>query len=371
MGTAAWLTVIASMVGYLAALFCAGLLLGRAGSRRTRLISGVIGAVALLELLRLVRGLDIWAARAPALASSAIPDLIISAMLLVCVFLLHLEASRERGEKEWLRLADALRQRSEELGKALEEARQGAEVKKRFLTNMSHELRTPLAGVLGTVELLAMTRLDAEQKEHVEAIRESAKSLLDTLDDILRLSDIEAGEVGLEHKEFAVEEQLSGIVSELYPAAAEKGLQLRLELGAGVPARLVGDGRLLECALVKLVENAIKFTEAGDVVIGCEVEKQTEHVVRLRFTVRDTGIGILPHQLELIFEAFTQVEDSLRRRHGGTGVGLTIARRLVELMGGEIECESAPGQGTTFRISLDFDKADHQGRETQIAAPAA
>lgn len=238
---------------------------------------------------------------------------------------------------------------------ALENARDAAEASNRaktqFLASMSHEIRTPMNGVVGMTEILAATDLAEQQRRCVEGIRQSADALLDIINDVLDLSKIEADRVELEKIPFNPVELLQQVTWSLLPSARKKKLELGCVSGEGLPEYVEGDPARIRQILVNLVGNAIKFTEEG----SCEaslVREATGDEAVLHFSVKDTGIGIDPSIQDAIFERFSQADASITRKYGGTGLGLTICRRLAELMGGRVWVQSAPGRGSTFHFTL-------------------
>ncbi|HMW28305.1 MAG TPA: response regulator [Plasticicumulans sp.] len=243
----------------------------------------------------------------------------------------------------------------ERLAERAEAAEAGAHAKAVFLANMSHEIRTPMNAILGLAYLLERMPLPAEAGELVRRIRRSGRTLQTILNDILDFSKIEAGRLELEHAAFRLGDVLDDLSSLMAAACADKELELVLSAPPGVDS-LTGDALRLAQVLINLTGNAIKFTEHGQVSVEVRVLEADAQRVRLEFAVRDTGIGIEPARQQELFAAFVQADTSTTRRFGGTGLGLAISRRLVALMGGALEVESAPGLGSTFRFTLGFER---------------
>lgn len=258
------------------------------------------------------------------------------------------------------------------LNRARAQAEEASQAKSRFLATMSHELRTPLTAVISTGDLLETTSLDADQRSMIGTVQTSAKALLSLINEILDLSKIEAGKQNLDLSEIDVCEVVASVWRMLHTQAEQKGLKLRIFLDARLQIRLVGDTKRLMQILVNLVGNAIKFTAEGEVEISARLLERKGRQDLVLFTVRDTGIGVPPGKLGSIFDGFTQADDAINRRYGGTGLGLTITKQLVEMMGGEIEVLSQEGQGSQFNLSIPFElapPADDLASEAASAAP--
>jgi two-component system sensor histidine kinase/response regulator len=260
----------------------------------------------------------------------------------------------------YMLLADVteLKRTQSRLERALREAQAASRAKGEFLANMSHEIRTPMNAIIGLARLLEEADLGQRERGHAARMRMAAKSLLAMLNDVLDYSKIDAGQLALERTPFLLDDVLESIGVLSATGAWNKGIEPVFAVDPGVPARLVGDPLRLEQVLLNLVSNAIKFTERGEVVLKIALAPHDAagppDTVRLAFAVRDTGIGIAPEQQQRMFEAFSQADSSTSRRYGGTGLGLAISRRLVGLMGGALEVDSAPGQGATFRFGAPF-----------------
>ena len=228
--------------------------------------------------------------------------------------------------------------------------------KRRFISVVSHEMRTPLNAIIGMADLLRDTPLSREQADMLQTLRSSSRVMLGLIDDVLDFSKIEAGKVTLEKAEFDLHALVNSTCRILAAQAAAKGVDFVVSIMPEVPPAVCGDPHHLRQVLINLAGNAVKFTEAGSVTVHVTVQAETEAMVRLKFSIRDTGIGISPEAQSKIFESFAQADDSTTRRFGGTGLGTTIAKQLVMLMGGRIGVESAIGLGSTFWVELDLDK---------------
>ena len=247
--------------------------------------------------------------------------------------------------------------RTAELVVARQAAEAASEAKSRFLANMSHEIRTPMNAVIGMAYLALRTNLTPKQQDYLQKIHRSGTALLRILNDILDFSKIEANNMALEHIDFQLDDVMRNVVAVTGAKATDKGLEFLYHLSPGIPSTLTGDPLRLEQVITNLVNNALKFTSHGEVSVQVEQIQHMGNKVQLKFTVRDTGIGMDPEAVDNLFQPFTQADSSTTRKYGGTGLGLSIAKRLVEMMGGSIWAASKPGSGSEFCFTAWFDVA--------------
>jgi PAS domain S-box-containing protein len=259
------------------------------------------------------------------------------------------------------------KQREAELKQARAAAESANLTKSDFLASMSPEIRTPMNAIMGVADLLAKTVRSSEQDKYVQIIRRAGDNLLNLINDILDLSKVEASQLELERTGFSLSDLLEKVVEMVSVRASEKGLALAYEISANVPANLIGDPTRLRQVLLNLIGNAIKFTEFGEVSLRVAEDENSGVPTTLRFTISDTGIGISGEKLGRVFEQFTQADSSTTRRYGGSGLGLTISKRLVELMGGRIWVQSTIGKGSVFYFVVPFEIWSSAARRTDVS----
>jgi PAS domain S-box-containing protein len=274
------------------------------------------------------------------------------------------------GAIEALRDITDRKQMEEKLRQAQEAAEAASKAKGDFLANMSHEIRTPMNAILGMAHLALKTELTPKQRDYLDKIRTAGNSLLGIINDILDFSKIEAGKLEMEAVAFNLDEVLENLANLITVKAHEKeGLEVLFSTGPGVPRALVGDPLRVGQVLINLANNAVKFTERGEIVVSSELVKAGEKTVEVKFAVRDTGIGLTEEQRGRLFESFSQADTSTTRKFGGTGLGLAISKRLVEMMGGRIWVESVPGQGSTFCFTAVFGVGREESRTRHTPPP--
>lgn len=263
-------------------------------------------------------------------------------------------AAQQALEHHQQDLETQIAQRTAELQEAKDAAEAGSRAKSEFLASISHEIRTPMNGVLGATQILLIAPMEPQQRHYVQIAHDSATNLLRLIDDILDFSKIESGQLVMENEDFDLVEVCQHALFTIEPALRNKGLALSFVPPADLPTKLNGDALRLRQILLNLLSNAIKFTERGQVALELEVGERNEGVCRIRFIVRDSGIGIDAAAIEKVFNTFTQEDGSITRRFGGSGLGLSITRSLAETMGGNINVTSSKGIGSAFQCELPF-----------------
>lgn len=250
-----------------------------------------------------------------------------------------------------------------ELMKAKKELEESMKVKEQFLANMSHEIRTPMNAIVGFTDLILKTKIDPEQKQYIDAIKTSGENLLVIINDILDFSKMQSGKFSFEKIELNLSQLISTLTELMLPKSIEKNINLSTKIDVRIPDKLIGDPTRLNQILLNLVGNAIKFTEKGGIRIEVDIMSETDTTIELQFKVIDSGIGISEDKLSAIFKGFTQASNETTRKYGGTGLGLTIVKQLVELQGGQIFVESKIAKGSTFGFNLEFKKISSQSAE--------
>jgi two-component system sensor histidine kinase BarA len=263
-----------------------------------------------------------------------------------------------------------LEQRNRELLVEQQRAESASLAKSQFLATMSHEIRTPLSGMIGMMQLLRDSSDNRRQHDCIDSLESAAQSLRQLIDDILDFARLEVGKLTLQNRQFAPLEVIEGVMVMFAPSAHQKGLELVLDLNGGLPAQVMGDPLRFRQVLINLIANAIKFTDEGAVVVLMRpVSTQPSGQARLRFEIHDSGIGIPQEKQPLVFESFTQIDEGDARNYGGSGLGTTVSRELVRMMGGEIGLESEPDKGSCFWFELPWEFSTEKAPQTPVAAP--
>lgn len=244
--------------------------------------------------------------------------------------------------------------------KAKEKVENATKIRNEFVSNVTHELRTPVNGILGISKNLMETELDEQQKESIQIIHLCCSNMIEIINNLLDFSKLEAGKFTIEEREFSFREAIDKTIAMNMNQVNEKGLKLLLNISPEIPERIVGDELRISQILTNLINNAVKFTSVGQIVVDVVKTIEVNHSIELFFMVMDTGIGIAPEDMDKLFKSFSQVDASITRRFGGSGLGLTIVKELVELMDGEIHVESEKGKGSTFSFSIRVKKPENE-----------
>ncbi len=252
-------------------------------------------------------------------------------------------------------LEQKVRERTAALDMQNQELNKASLTKSQFIANISHEIKTPMNAIIGMTDLVLKMELQPKTRAYLNTVKTSANTLMNLFSDILDFSKIEAGKVTLEKVKFSLTGLLNSLIDIFAIKIADKGIEMIVHVGKDVPDTLIGDPLRLGQIMTNLIGNGIKFTEKGEIHIHVDPAFKEKNRIQLLFSIRDTGIGILPEQIPLLFDSFTQADGSTTRKYGGTGLGLTISRHLVELMSGEITVESTPGKGSTFTFTARFE----------------